>query len=85
MKIKISFYEEEYCQLIKIYNTGKPINANEFNHMFDSFFRGSNVEGKDGQGLGLYICNNIMKKMDGDIFAEFEDGGMSFTIVLQQI
>lgn len=85
MNIEISFYEEEYCQLIKIYNTGEIISSNEFNHIFDSFFRGSNVEGKDGQGLGLYICNNIMKKMDGDIFAECEERGMSFTIVLQQV
>jgi signal transduction histidine kinase len=81
-EIKISLYEEDYCQLIKIFNTGETINQNEFNHIFDSFYRGSNAKDKQGNGLGLYICKYIMKKMDGEIFAECERGGMSFTLVL---
>lgn len=82
-EIKISFYEEDYCQLIKIYNSGEKISQNEFNHIFDSFYRASNAKDKQGNGLGLYICKYIMQKMDGDIFAEYESEGMSFTIVLR--
>lgn len=81
--INISFYEEEYCQLIRIFNTGKSVNKNEFNHFFDSFFRGSNIEGKEGNGLGLYICKRIMEKMDGEIFAQCEEWGMSFILVFK--
>ena len=36
--IRITFYEEDYCQLIRIYNTGDPVTDNEFNHIFESFF-----------------------------------------------
>lgn len=82
-EIKISFYEEDYCQLIKIFNSGETISQNEFNHIFDSFYRGSNVNDKEGNGLGLYICKYIMVKMEGDIFSEREEEGMSFTIVLR--
>lgn len=82
-EIKISFYEEDYCQLIKIFNSGDIISQNEFNHIFDSFYRGSNAEGKPGNGLGLYISKYIMEKMDGEIFAECEREGMSFTLVLR--
>ncbi|GKX67570.1 sensor histidine kinase [Inconstantimicrobium mannanitabidum] len=82
-EIKISFYEEDYCQLIKIYNSGEKISQNEFNHIFDSFYRASNAKDKQGNGLGLYICKYIMQKMDGDIFAEYESEGMSFTLVLR--
>lgn len=82
-EIKISFYEEDYCQLIKIFNSGETISENEFNHIFDSFYRGSNVKDKQGNGLGLYICKYIMEKMDGEIFAECEREGMSFTLVLR--
>lgn len=82
-KIKISFYEEDYCQLIKIYNSGETISQNEFNHIFDSFYRGSNAKDKPGNGLGLYICKYVMEKMDGEIFAECEREGMSFTLVLR--
>jgi signal transduction histidine kinase len=82
-EIKVSFYEEDYCQLIKIFNSGETISQSEFNHIFDSFYRGSNSADKPGNGLGLYICKYIMKKMDGDVFAECEKEGMSFTLVLR--
>ena len=82
-KIEISFYEEEYCQIMKIWNTGKPAKTDEIPHLFDSFFRGSNVANKDGNGLGLYICRQIMRKMDGDIFAKPEEDGMSFHLVFR--
>lgn len=82
-EIRISFYEEDYCQLIKIYNSGETISQNEFNHIFDSFYRANNAKDKPGNGLGLYICKHIMEKMDGEIFAECEAEGMSFTLVLR--
>ena len=66
-KIIITFYEEDYCQLISVYNSGKSVDENEITHLFDSFFRGSNTSGKDGNGLGLYICSQIMHKMNGEI------------------
>lgn len=80
-RIEITFYEEENCQLMKIRNTGSPVKDEEMPHLFDSFFRGSNVGEKEGNGLGLYICREIMRKMDGDIFAVKEKDGMSFHLV----
>lgn len=82
-EVSITFREEEYCQLIQVHNTGDTVKENEFNHLFDSFFRGSNSAGKTGNGLGLYICRRIMTKMEGEIFAEKEPDGMSFTLVLR--
>lgn len=80
-QIEITFYEEEYCQLLKIRNTGTPVKAEEMPHLFDSFYRGSNVGDKQGNGLGLYICREIMRKMEGEIFAGRQENGMSFTLV----
>lgn len=82
-KIEISFYEEDYCHLIRIYNTGISVTDNEFNHIFDSFFRGTNSKGKKGSGLGLYICREIMRKMDGEIFAQKLEEGMAFVLVFR--
>ena len=84
-EIKISFYEEEYCQLIKISNTGLCVKQEEMPHLFDSFYRGSNVADKAGNGLGLYICREIMQKMEGEIFAVRDETGMSFHLVLPMI
>lgn len=80
-QICISFQEEEGCQLIRIRNTGSIVNAEEIPRIFDSFYRGSNAGDKEGNGLGLYICREIMRKMDGEIFAQAENDGMSFFLV----
>lgn len=81
-KIVITFSEEEYCRLIHIYNTGEAVSDNDINHIFESFFRGTNSTGQQGNGLGLYICREIMHRMDGEIYAEKSPGGMTFVIVL---
>lgn len=84
-RISIDFYEEDYCQLIRVANTGTPVPSSEMPHLFDSFYRGSNVGGQDGNGLGLYICREIMRRMDGEVFAQREENGMSFTLVFRQV
>lgn len=81
-RIDISFCEEDYCQLICVFNTGEPVVQNDFAHLFDSFYRGENTKGRQGNGLGLYICREIMHKTGGEIFAKMEEDGMAFTIVL---
>ena len=80
-QIAVSFQEEEGCQLIRFRNTGSVVNAEEMPRLFDSFYRGSNAETKEGNGLGLYICREIMRKMGGEVFAQAEKDGMSFFLV----
>ena len=52
--------------------------------MFESFWRGSNSNNKKGNGLGLYICKQIMHKMNGEIFAVCNENSMSLTIVIKE-
>ena len=80
-RIEITFFEEDYCQLIRVFNSGSVVSDNDFNHIFESFFRAGNSEGIPGTGLGLYICREIMRKMGGEIFAQKEEGGMAFVLV----
>lgn len=80
-RIEISFQEEDYCQLIRVFNTGNGVSDTEFNHIFESFYRGANSQGQRGNGLGLYICRELMQKMNGTIFAEKYDEGMAFILV----
>lgn len=82
-QISIDFYEEDYCQVIRLFNSGEPIAAEEMPHIFDSFYRGSNAAKQSGNGLGLYISKKIMQKMEGDIFAERKENGMSFGVVFR--
>lgn len=79
--IEIAFSREENCQLIHISNSGCTLSDEELPHIFDSFWRGSNVGGKNGSGLGLYICRALMHKMDGDVYAEVREGNIIVTTV----
>lgn len=80
-KIDIHFYEEDYCQVIEVFNTGTAVPEEEMPHLLDSFYRGSNADGKEGNGLGLYIDRQIMRKMGGDIYAKRAEDGMRFGLV----
>lgn len=84
-KIGISFSEEEDCKLISVLNTGCSLKEDDLPHIFDSFYRGSNVKKQEGSGLGLYICKQLLIKMDGDIFAKIsEDGNFIVTVVIRK-
>lgn len=83
-EIVISVSTEEECQLITVRNTGCSLSVNELPHIFDSFWRGSNVGNKNGSGLGLYICRQLLKKMGGDIYAQSKENCMEVTAVFQK-
>ena len=83
-EISISFSEEEDCKLITVSNSGCSLNEKELMNLFDSFYRGSNTEGVQGNGLGLYIVKQLMKRMDGDAFAEIEDDRFKITLVVRK-
>ena len=80
-EIKLAFSKEDDCQLVHIRNSGCTLSENELPHIFDSFWRGSNTGSNSGSGLGLYICRTLMRKMNGDIFAEIQDNDMVVTAV----
>ena len=79
--IHIRISEEDGCKLICVANSGCSLPQGEMLSIFDSFWRGSNSQGRQGSGLGLYICRQLMLKMNGDIFAEQSGGEMRVTAV----
>lgn len=83
-EIMISWDDEEDCKLIHIENTGSMLKEEELQNIFDSFYRGSNSRNIKGNGLGLYICKNLMKKMDGDIFARIRKANFCVTVVIRK-
>lgn len=83
--ISISSYEEENCRILEVANSGCTLKEEELPNIFDSFYRGSNVKNKEGSGLGLYICKEIMHRMDGDIFAKIKDGAFILSLVIRKI
>ena len=82
VSIHIAFEKEDNCLLISVENSGATLPTSEADHVFDSFFRGSNATDKPGNGLGLYICKYLMTKMNGDIYIAKMDAGMRFVVVV---
>ncbi len=82
--IGIQFSEEDSSLLITVINSGCTLSINELPHIFESFWRGENAENEKGSGLGLYICRQLMYKMNGVIFAEIKDGAMLITMVFSK-
>ncbi|MBO5165643.1 MAG: HAMP domain-containing histidine kinase [Lachnospiraceae bacterium] len=82
--IRISYEDEEDCKLITVENSGCSLKEEELPNLFDSFYRGSNSHGIKGNGLGLYICKNLMRKMDGEVFARIHGDKFCVTVVVRK-
>ena len=83
-RIGISAADEEDAKLVTVSNSGCTLDEKEAEHIFDSFYRGSNAGNKPGSGLGLYISKKLMQKMGGEIFSSIADGEMRITTVLHR-
>jgi len=68
---------------IRIRDFGQGIPKEEHAKIFERFYRSKNISTNiSGFGLGLYICNDIIKRHGGKIWVETEDKGSSFYITL---
>lgn len=75
---------DEDVELISVHNTGESVPEADREHLFDSFYRGSNSDGVEGSGLGMYIARGLMRKMDGEVYQEPDDEGFAVTVVLKR-
>ena len=77
-EIKLTASTKKDKTVINIFDNGVGIPPDIQNSIFEIFFRGTTIS--DGSGLGLYIVNEILSKLDGTIsvksntgeFTEFE-------------
>ena len=64
-----------------ISDNGEGIRESYIEKIFDMFYRASNTS--SGSGLGLYICREVLKKLNGTISVKSEEGkGTSFTVMV---
>lgn len=73
-EVKVRFIENAEGIIIKIRDFGQGSTEEELALIKEKFYRGSNTEGKSGSGLGLYLADNFMRQMDGEIECYNEDG-----------
>ena len=80
-RVELIFPEDDECVQIAITNSGCTLEKDDLPHIFESFWRGANAENIRGSGLGLYICRQLMRKMNGEIFAKIDNDIITVTTV----
>jgi signal transduction histidine kinase/GAF domain-containing protein len=71
--------------LIEVADEGLGIPSSEREKIFEKFYRldPQQTQGVGGSGLGLYICRELVERMDGRLSVESEPGvGSRFTVAL---
>ena len=79
--VELIFPGEDECVQIAIRNGGCTLAKDDLPHIFESFWRGANAKNIRGSGLGLYICRQLMRRMNGEIFAEIDGDIITVTTV----
>ena len=70
---------------MSVRDEGLVIPANEHDRIFEKFYRldATMSRGVGGSGLGLYICRELVSRMDGRIWVSSRPGaGSSFSFEL---
>lgn len=86
--ISITARKEKDHILIAIEDTGIGISKDEIKKIFNKFYQAYSGDDRknEGVGLGLFICREIIKKHNGEIWAESQLGkGSTFFIKLPYI
>ena len=79
--VELIFPRDDECVQVAIRNSGCTLSRDDLPHIFESFWRGANAEIIRGSGLGLYICRQLMHKMNGEIFAEINNDIITVTTI----
>lgn len=66
--------------VLEIKDFGKGVNEEEQAFLFNKYYRGQNVDGKSGSGLGLFLSRYFMENMLGEIACFTRSDG--FTVIV---
>ncbi len=77
-QIVLNIYKEKNQSIIEIKDQGIGIPQEDIPHLFEKFYRASNVEKntKQGSGIGLFLVKEYIEKMNGtiEIISELNKG-----------
>lgn len=78
--VRIAAYADERDLVLEVWNAGEPIPSESIGKIFEPFWRHSVSASRNGLGLGLHICSQIIRAHCGTIaVASTQDGGTRFT------
>ena len=69
--------------VVKIADKGPGVKEEEISLLKEKYRRGSNTVEKEGAGLGLYLANYFMEKMDGQLALKNSDPGFEVSVYIR--
>jgi len=78
-RIDVELDVDETSATVRVTDTGIGLAAEDASHVFERYYRGHNLRGLEGTGLGLYICRAIVIAHGGRIWAESNGLGQGST------
>jgi len=78
--VKVSAFTDEKDLVLEVWNEGEPIPADSLDKVFEPFWRYSTSVSRQGLGLGLHICSQIVRAHGGRLTVNStEQSGTRFT------
>jgi hypothetical protein len=82
-RVEISAYDDDAILSVEVWNAGKPIPSENIDKIFQPFWRESTTRDREGLGLGLYICSQIVRAHGGTLTVKSTQAdGTRFTVRL---
>ena len=81
--VHISYSQGDNGILIRIMDDGPGVPEEDLAKVSEKFYRGSNVAGENGSGLGLYLTKMFMEKMEGQMNC-YNDNGFVVELFLRK-
>ena len=78
--VKVSAFTDDSDLVLEVWNEGEPIPADSLDKVFEPFWRYSTSVSRQGLGLGLHICSQIVRAHGGRLTVNStEQSGTRFT------
>jgi signal transduction histidine kinase len=78
--VKFTVSADDTHLILQVWNAGEPIPAESIGKIFQPFWRHSVSASRNGLGLGLYICSQIVRAHEGRIsLTSTRENGTLFT------
>ena len=78
----VGYRLREGCLEMSVRDYGVGVPETEIGLVTTKYYRGKNADGKDGSGLGLYIADLLMEKMNGELICSCKSEGFQVTLLI---